>query len=101
MVSRIALGVEYDGSAFHGWQTQLDPALPTVQECLEAALTQVAAHPVPMIPLKLLQPRDLGLHCGTATDRRSAPEPAEPQAGLVVVQRLPEDRLVAAIGAPR
>lgn len=45
-VTRIALGVEYDGSAFHGWQAQLDPALPTVQESLEAALGQVAAHPV-------------------------------------------------------
>jgi tRNA pseudouridine38-40 synthase len=44
--TRIALGVEYDGSAFHGWQTQLDPALPTVQETLERALSQVAAHPV-------------------------------------------------------
>lgn len=45
-VTRIALGVEYDGSVFHGWQTQLDPALPTVQETLEAALSQVAAQPV-------------------------------------------------------
>jgi tRNA pseudouridine38-40 synthase len=45
-VTRIALGVEYDGSAFHGWQSQLDPALPTVQETLEQALSQVAAQPV-------------------------------------------------------
>jgi tRNA pseudouridine38-40 synthase len=45
-MSRIALGVEYDGSVFHGFQTQLDPALPTVQETLEAALSQVADQPV-------------------------------------------------------
>ncbi len=46
ITTRIALGVEYDGSAFHGWQTQLDPALPTVQETLEQALSQVADQPV-------------------------------------------------------
>lgn len=46
MSMRIALGVEYDGSAFHGWQTQLDPALATVQESLEQALSQVAAQRV-------------------------------------------------------
>ena len=44
--TRIALGVEYDGSAFHGWQTQLDPGLPTVQTTLEQALSQVAAQKV-------------------------------------------------------
>lgn len=48
-ITRIALGVEYDGSAFHGWQTQLDPALPTVQETLEKALGEVAAQPVTII----------------------------------------------------
>ncbi|HEY0960938.1 MAG TPA: tRNA pseudouridine(38-40) synthase TruA [Pseudomonadales bacterium] len=47
--TRIALGVEYDGSTFHGWQSQLDPALPTVQETLEAALSQVAAQRVTVI----------------------------------------------------
>jgi tRNA pseudouridine38-40 synthase len=47
--TRFALGVEYDGSAFHGWQSQLDPTLPTVQETLERALSQVAAQPVKVL----------------------------------------------------
>jgi len=37
---RIALGLEYDGSAFCGWQTQ--PAGCAVQDRLEAALAQLA-----------------------------------------------------------
>ncbi len=41
---KIALGVEYDGTDFHGWQFQGD--VRSVQECLEAALSKVADHPV-------------------------------------------------------
>ncbi len=41
---RIAMGVEYDGTAFCGWQTQGD--VDTVQERLEEALSRVADHPV-------------------------------------------------------
>jgi tRNA pseudouridine38-40 synthase len=41
---RIALGIEYDGSDFHGWQYQGD--VRSVQETLEQALSQVADHPV-------------------------------------------------------
>jgi tRNA pseudouridine38-40 synthase len=43
-VPRIALGVEYDGAAFQGWQIQKDGR--SVQGALETALSRVAAHPV-------------------------------------------------------
>jgi tRNA pseudouridine38-40 synthase len=44
--TRVALGIEYDGSAFNGWQTQLNPHLRTVQETLEQALSKIADQPV-------------------------------------------------------
>ncbi len=43
-MKRIALGIEYDGTSWHGWQTQLDGA--TVQDRLEAALRNFAQIPV-------------------------------------------------------
>lgn len=50
---KVALGVEYDGSDFHGWQFQGD--VRSVQECLEDALSTVADHPI-------------GVHCAGRTD---------------------------------
>lgn len=41
---RIALGLEYDGSAFCGWQTQ--PGGCGVQDHLQGALSQLAASPI-------------------------------------------------------
>ncbi len=41
---RIALGVEYDGANFNGWQIQAQGR--TVQGCVEQALAQVANHQV-------------------------------------------------------
>lgn len=41
---RIALGVEYDGASFIGWQRQRHGV--TVQEVVENALGKIAAHPV-------------------------------------------------------
>lgn len=43
-----ALGVQYDGSAFHGFQRQ--EALPTVQASLEEALSSIADEPVSLKP---------------------------------------------------
>jgi tRNA pseudouridine38-40 synthase len=42
---RIAVGVQYDGAHFRGWQAQ-QPGVRTVQASLEQALGKVAAHPV-------------------------------------------------------
>jgi tRNA pseudouridine38-40 synthase len=50
---RIAMGLEYDGSAFHGWQVQ--DGVRTVQQAVTAAVGKVADHPVT-------------LHCAGRTD---------------------------------
>ncbi|MBK1717928.1 tRNA pseudouridine(38-40) synthase TruA [Thiocystis violacea] len=47
------MGIEYDGTDFHGWQTQ--SGVRTVQTALEAAVGRVADHPVT-------------LHCAGRTD---------------------------------
>ena len=41
---RIALGIEYDGSAFRGWQSQESAV--GIQSLVERALTAVADHPI-------------------------------------------------------
>jgi tRNA pseudouridine38-40 synthase len=46
-VKRIALGIEYDGSQWQGWQTQLHRQ--TVQDTLETALAKFCLQPTPMV----------------------------------------------------
>ena len=41
---RIALGIEYDGANYFGWQRQKE--VNSVQEELEKALSNIANHPV-------------------------------------------------------
>jgi tRNA pseudouridine38-40 synthase len=43
-MGRVAIGVEYDGAAYHGWQRQ--PHSNSVQETLQAALGRIADRPV-------------------------------------------------------
>ncbi|AZC23795.1 tRNA pseudouridine(38-40) synthase [Pseudomonas sessilinigenes] len=59
--SRIALGVEYKGSRYHGWQRQ-SSGVASVQETLEKALSRVADSP---ILLSCAGRTDAGVHaCG-------------------------------------
>lgn len=46
--SRIAIGIEYNGSHFNGWQIQPRDAR-TVQEQVQQALAKIAIHPVSLI----------------------------------------------------
>ncbi|WP_417614906.1 tRNA pseudouridine(38-40) synthase TruA [Oceanisphaera sp.] len=41
---RIALGIEYDGSRYYGWQRQRE--VPSVQAEIEKALSKIADHPI-------------------------------------------------------
>jgi len=44
---RIALGIEYEGTGFCGWQRQKEGR--TVQACVEQALSRVADHPIAVV----------------------------------------------------
>ncbi len=44
---RIALGIEYNGSQYHGWQRQSHA--PSIQTEVEAALSRICAHPVDVV----------------------------------------------------
>ncbi|MBF7141365.1 MULTISPECIES: tRNA pseudouridine(38-40) synthase TruA [Pseudomonas] len=59
--TRIALGVEYKGSRYKGWQRQIE-GVRSVQETLEKALSKVAASPVSVL---CAGRTDAGVHaCG-------------------------------------
>ena len=57
MTERIALGVEYDGQRYYGWQRQQEVI--SVQQVLEQALAKVADHP---IELTCAGRTDAGVH---------------------------------------
>ncbi len=46
---RFALGIEYIGTDYYGFQNQLDAQLPTIQEKLESAISKIANHPVSIV----------------------------------------------------
>lgn len=57
-MTRIALCIEYDGSGYHGWQTQQEGVL-TIQPQVEQALSYVANHPVQVVAAGRT---DMGVH---------------------------------------
>jgi tRNA pseudouridine38-40 synthase len=70
-MTRFAVGLEYDGADFSGWQSQT--GLTTVQSCVERALGSVLDHPVAVIAAGRtdagVHAREQVVHFDTAADR--------------------------------
>ncbi len=75
---RWALGIEYDGSAFAGWQLQ--KGAPTVQASIEAALGRVADHPV---RVQCAGRTDAGVHALGQVIHFDSPAPRSPRSWVL------------------
>jgi tRNA pseudouridine38-40 synthase len=96
-MARVALEVEYDGTAFFGWQTQADQR--TVQAELEAALRRVADEPV---SVHAAGRTDTGVHAaGQVVHFDTRATRSERQWVLGLNSLLPDDLAVrSAVGVP-
>lgn len=84
---RIALGIEYNGRNYYGWQRQQD--MSTVQGRLEQALSKIADHPIGVI---CAGRTDAGVHAtGQVVHFDVDVERAEPAWTLGVNSNLPDD----------
>ena len=88
----LALRLSYDGSQYHGWQTQKNNC--TIQETLEEALEKVCKHPVKTVGCGRT---DAGVHAlrYCANFKTDCPIPVE-RVPLAVNSRLPGDIAVHA-----
>jgi tRNA pseudouridine38-40 synthase len=77
---RIALTLEYNGSAYNGWQLQQGINVATVQGVLEAALGEVAASPV---RVSCAGRTDSGVHATNQVVHFDAPVARSPRAWLM------------------
>lgn len=76
---RLRFDIAYDGTDFHGWARQKDPALRTVQGVIEDALTLVAREP---IHLTVAGRTDAGVHALGQVAHCDFPRPALEQRSL-------------------
>ncbi len=85
---RIALGIEYDGSKYSGWQAQA-AGVDSVQARVDAAVSYVADQPVTVI---CAGRTDAGVHATGQVVHFDCDEPREERAWLMGVNsRLPDD----------
>lgn len=84
---RIALGIEYDGSRYYGWQRQRE--VPSVQRELEQVISSVADEPVELV---CAGRTDAGVHAtGQVVHFDVAKERQLPAWTMGVNSRLPDD----------
>ena len=88
---RLALVIEYDGAAFHGWQLQAGSAVRTVQGELENALGLVADQPVRLI---CAGRTDTGVHATHQVAHFDAPVSRSLRSWLLGSNRCLPDSLV-------
>lgn len=95
LTGRVALGIEYEGSAYCGWQ-RLKHA-PSVQQALEQALERVAQQPVEVFATGRT---DTGVHASRQIAHFDAPVPRTQKAWVMGVNaNLPRDiRVQWAVG---
>ncbi|MDZ7781837.1 MAG: tRNA pseudouridine(38-40) synthase TruA [Halioglobus sp.] len=87
--TRIACRVEYDGSAYNGWQSQSGGNVTTVQDALQSALAAVAGTSV---RLHCAGRTDTGVHAHAQFVHFDAPAPRSSKAWVVGGNaNLPED----------
>ena len=66
----VAVGLEYEGCAYHGWQRQAPSVGPTVQETVENALSKIADQP---LGISVAGRTDAGVHaCAQVVHFRTA-----------------------------
>jgi len=61
MTTRVALGIQYAGTDYHGWQRQAQQDVPTIQAYLETALNRIAPQS-PLIQVGCAGRTDSGVH---------------------------------------
>ncbi|MDM7322829.1 MAG: tRNA pseudouridine(38-40) synthase TruA [Gammaproteobacteria bacterium] len=84
---RIALGVEYQGTRYHGWQRQV--GVDSIQARLEAAIASVAAHPIELV---CAGRTDRGVHATVQVAHFETTARREPHAWqLGILANLPKD----------
>ena len=87
--TRIVCRIEYDGHSYSGWQSQPHPGVVTVQDELEAALTDIAATPV---RVHCAGRTDTGVHAFSQIIHFDAPVPRSCKAWVMGGNAsLPED----------
>jgi tRNA pseudouridine38-40 synthase len=81
-LTRIALGLEYDGAPFSGWQTQKDGS--GIQDAVEAALQSFVGQPTPVV---CAGRTDAGVHATGQVVHLDSPVAREPRAWVRGVNR--------------
>ena len=94
MLQRFKLTIAYDGTAYCGWQRQLDP-VPTVQRVVEKAAGEIVSHPV---TVKGSSRTDTGVHALGQVAHLWADTHLEPERlRRAINSRLPEDVAITAL----